>query len=757
MSEFQKHRPSNAKLNNARRHLRKLEIEAYASAVDVFRAQGVLTKEKLTALENLGKLLEIPIERHYAELRRALSDGELNQTAETLVGFDPSSSWFEEAGKFADYTQPFIPKARFTTNAFRAISNYYTNQMLRGLLPCEDSDSTAEAVHNNGVNSDHTEHAYHSKLNPLAAKIMREGGCDFEESRTLSRSYLTPVGLEELTDVFSEPTIDYGNLDNPPLSPPDGAYMDNYFLTTGIRRGTEPKTLPTKRRRCTSEHKSQTEDTPSYEMRRASEKNTPSSMSKVMQDYQMIMSLTKKKSKVDPAEAPTDRRRGKAKKLDSVTLESPGQTADSKNRSGMIVPCISIERMPLSQPKASASSPGKQPKSHATASSSPSGILKKPHIKRMKKKQLSQNTSEPQTPPGKLRRRVRIKKTLVSPQKTANVEMKSSETKRPSTEEGNVTILIPTDDVTSMRIPEETAVLSATGEPDTAPTLGQETQLPISETNAMETIEPHISITSLTMNDNIQEDVTVGTIGDPPPVADQLVTALSLSEQLPLRRKKDSSASLDIPSPDKIRSEMQSLYSPISSLGTPPDLERAAHFELSECTPLAEGGIPRPNFSPITSPEDSQSPTKEARKLAALSAERLTLVMREPCIDILPEKCSLALSDIVDEVCESISDPISPPLAYPSREDAKPSPDSAFANSSLMLSNALNSFITQVISEESPEHPLPLSLAPAQHTEPIDTQILTPVETSRLSAALSINQPTDSTEDAPVPTDPLNS
>ena len=749
MSGSQKHKQTNAKLNNARRHLRKLEIEAYASAVDVFRAQGVLTKEKLTALESFGKLLEIPIERHYAELRRALSDGELNKTAETLIGFDPSSSWFEEAEKFADFSQPFIPKARFTTNAFRAISNYYTNQMLRDLLPCEETNSTEETV-KNGVDSDSTEHDYHTKLNPLTARIMREGGCEYEEHSVLSRTYLTPVGLEELTDVFTDPGFDYGDLDNPPLSPAEGAHMDNYFLTTGIRRGMEPKTLPTKRRRCTSEHKSQTtEDASSYETRRASEKNTPSSMSKVMQDYQMIMNLTKKKQKVDPADPPTDRRRGKGKKLDSVTQESPGLAVESKNRSGLIVPCISIERMPLSQSKASTPSPGKQSKS-ATATTSETGSIKKPHIKRMKKKQLSQNTETP-TPPGKQRRRVRVKQTLVSPLSTDNTEMKSSDTSiPPSTAEDIVANLTPTPDITSMQISEETAVLSTTG----LDTASSHQQLPLLETDNKEYIEPHIPTTSLTMDDNIQDDVMVDAPGAPVPgpgdVPDQLVTGLMLSEQLPVRRKKGSNTSLDIPSPDKIRSEIQSLYSPISSLDTPPDLDRAAHFEL---VPPAEVGISRPIFSPITSPEDSQSPGKDPQKLATLSTERLSLVLQEPCMDILPQKCSLALSDIVDEVCESLSDPLSPSLLYTSRDDAKPSPDSVFTDSSLMLSKALNSFITQVISEESVSTD---SHTSTQLDELIDTQVLPPgenLEFAQLSASLlSIEQPTDSTENTSVPT-----
>jgi hypothetical protein len=58
--------------------LRSLEFEAYASVVSVFRAQGDLTDKKRNILQELQNLLNIPVERHRAELLRALNDERLS-------------------------------------------------------------------------------------------------------------------------------------------------------------------------------------------------------------------------------------------------------------------------------------------------------------------------------------------------------------------------------------------------------------------------------------------------------------------------------------------------------------------------------------------------------------------------------------------------------------------------------------------------------------------------------------------------------
>ena len=765
MPRSQKQKVANLQVTNARRHLRKLQIEAYASTVNVFRAQGVLTKEKLEVLENLGQQFEIPIERHYAELRRALSDRELNSTAKTLIGFDPSPSWFDEAKKFADNFQPFIPKARFTTNAFRAISNYYTNQTLRDLLPQEEENVK------NGTDlkgdTEEGEHPYHTRIHPLAAKILAEWGSDLEDSNVLSRSFLTPVGLEELTDVFPDQELDFADLEHPPLSPSEDVTIDNYALPYGTRRGTEPKTLATKRRRCVSEHKSNpADDTPSCESRRSSDKNTPSNLSKIMQDYQTIMNLTKKK-KVDQTEPCTDRRR-KGKKSESVTQESQTQVSESKNRSGLIVPCISIdiERMPLAQPNIS---PGRQQKNSSATTSSVVASPKKPNVKRMKKKQLSLNISDakPTAPktPVKQRRKVKLKRIslVVSPKNVSNAgSLKTSPLplqQTPPLQAGSNQEITQTDTSISTQIAEpmeevtepvtacatENDVINTPEQEDTAPLM--EPQNYESETITAENEDTISDVITDSNETNIPEEVylypdpTPGEIGVADLTETSVISEQAVSEQVVTRRKKDSNTSLDIPSPDRIRNEMQSLYSPISSTDTPPDLGKVSHFDLvPDDIPSVEKKISCPVFSPITSSDESQSSDKEGHKLAGKSADHFSLALQDTSLDVLPQKCSLALSDIVEEVCESISDPLSPSLAF-TREEPKPytSPDSVFTDSSLMLSKALNSFMSQVISEHTMDTPATVSDTTTQLADLLDTQVLPPGEEldfAQISASL---------------------
>ncbi|CAH8526632.1 unnamed protein product [Heterobilharzia americana] len=62
--------------------LRRLELEAYSKIVAVLRAQGPLTEEKKTLLCKLQRLLSISIDRHKAEVRRALNDEELATISE---------------------------------------------------------------------------------------------------------------------------------------------------------------------------------------------------------------------------------------------------------------------------------------------------------------------------------------------------------------------------------------------------------------------------------------------------------------------------------------------------------------------------------------------------------------------------------------------------------------------------------------------------------------------------------------------------
>lgn len=57
------------------------ELEAYSKVVTALRAQGELTKERRKVLNDLGNILNIPVDRHKAEIRRAVNDELLNTIA----------------------------------------------------------------------------------------------------------------------------------------------------------------------------------------------------------------------------------------------------------------------------------------------------------------------------------------------------------------------------------------------------------------------------------------------------------------------------------------------------------------------------------------------------------------------------------------------------------------------------------------------------------------------------------------------------
>ncbi|XP_011408288.2 PREDICTED: BRCA2-interacting transcriptional repressor EMSY-like, partial [Amphimedon queenslandica] len=80
----------------ARRVLRRIELEAYASIVSAFRAEGPLTHEKKAALTKLCQLLSISSDRHHAEVRRAICDDQLCYIADCVTGNESKRSWLPE-------------------------------------------------------------------------------------------------------------------------------------------------------------------------------------------------------------------------------------------------------------------------------------------------------------------------------------------------------------------------------------------------------------------------------------------------------------------------------------------------------------------------------------------------------------------------------------------------------------------------------------------------------------------------------------
>lgn len=58
-----------------------LELEAYAHLVSALRAQGPLNSDKRKLLKDTSLVLNIPQDRHKAEIRRAVNDEKLNTIA----------------------------------------------------------------------------------------------------------------------------------------------------------------------------------------------------------------------------------------------------------------------------------------------------------------------------------------------------------------------------------------------------------------------------------------------------------------------------------------------------------------------------------------------------------------------------------------------------------------------------------------------------------------------------------------------------
>lgn len=57
------------------------ELEAYGNLVSALRAQGGLSNDKHKLLQDLSTALNIPQERHRAEIRRAVNDEKLSTIA----------------------------------------------------------------------------------------------------------------------------------------------------------------------------------------------------------------------------------------------------------------------------------------------------------------------------------------------------------------------------------------------------------------------------------------------------------------------------------------------------------------------------------------------------------------------------------------------------------------------------------------------------------------------------------------------------
>lgn len=108
-----------------RKTLRALELAAYSQSVAVLRAQGELTKEKRKLLNDLQAVFSITLERHRAEIRKAVNDEKLNTIAETLAGPNTGVEWAVEGRRLIPLMPRVPPQTAYTALATRMAMLYY--------------------------------------------------------------------------------------------------------------------------------------------------------------------------------------------------------------------------------------------------------------------------------------------------------------------------------------------------------------------------------------------------------------------------------------------------------------------------------------------------------------------------------------------------------------------------------------------------------------------------------------------------------
>nr|CAB3242539.1 BRCA2-interacting transcriptional repressor EMSY [Phallusia mammillata] len=102
--------------------LRDLELNAYASIVNTLRAQGPLTEEKKLVLKQLQLMLDIPVDRHKAEIRRAVNCEKLSTICYVVSGSLCETSWRKEGRRLINALKRSTP-----INAYMKIANKVAN------------------------------------------------------------------------------------------------------------------------------------------------------------------------------------------------------------------------------------------------------------------------------------------------------------------------------------------------------------------------------------------------------------------------------------------------------------------------------------------------------------------------------------------------------------------------------------------------------------------------------------------------------
>lgn len=98
-----------------RHALRRLELDAYCSVVSALRAQGDLTVDKRRLLKDLQGSLRISLERHRAEVRRAVNDDRLKTIADRVSDdINISTGWQLEGRRLV----PVLPRLLSQSTCF---------------------------------------------------------------------------------------------------------------------------------------------------------------------------------------------------------------------------------------------------------------------------------------------------------------------------------------------------------------------------------------------------------------------------------------------------------------------------------------------------------------------------------------------------------------------------------------------------------------------------------------------------------------
>ncbi|KAG0728649.1 BRCA2-interacting transcriptional repressor EMSY [Chionoecetes opilio] len=111
--------------DECRKALRALELTTYSQVVSVLRAQGELTKEKKKLLNDLQTMFSISLERHRAEIRRAVNDEKLTTIADTLAGPNTGVEWAVEGRRLVPLMPRVPPQTAYTALATRMALLYY--------------------------------------------------------------------------------------------------------------------------------------------------------------------------------------------------------------------------------------------------------------------------------------------------------------------------------------------------------------------------------------------------------------------------------------------------------------------------------------------------------------------------------------------------------------------------------------------------------------------------------------------------------